>query len=255
MSKEIFLERMTWKDVQTAVTDGRVVAVVIGSTEQHGPHLPLGTDCYIPLGIIERVAAKINLVITPPITYGYYSQVRSGGAGEFFPGTTSVRSSTLVGLITDIVEAFVRHGFRRFLILSGHYENSQLIGEGVQNARKASPETNIRALVVNWWELIPAETMREVYGNNFPGWEIEHAAIAETSMLMYLRPELVRTQNIRDYDMPRRIAYDVIPPPDDTIPGSGVPSKASPASKEKGEALVSAAVKGIVEAVNRDLVG
>jgi creatinine amidohydrolase len=254
VSKEIFVERMTWKEVQQAISEGCVVALIIGSTEQHGPHLPLGTDCYIPLGIAERTASKIKMIIAPVIAYGYYSQVRSGGSGEKFPGTTSVRSATLVGLVTDIMEAFIRHGFRRFLILSGHYENSPLIGEAIQSAMNSSGRTDVRTLLVNWWELIPPETLNDVYENNFPGWEIEHAAIAETSMLMTLKPELVRAEHIRDYDKPRRVVYDIIPPPKDIIPTSGVPSKASTASKQKGEALVRAAVERLVEAVNKDLI-
>jgi creatinine amidohydrolase len=245
---------MTWKEVQDAVSENRVVTIVVGSTEQHGPHLPLGTDSYIPLGIAERAASKIRMVIAPPVTYGYYSQVRSGGGGENFPGTTSVRSSTLVGLITDLIEAFIRHGFQRFLILSGHYENSPLIGESVQRALTSSGRTNVRTLLVNWWELIPPETLNEVYENNFPGWEIEHAAIAETSMLMALRPELVRIDQIRDYKIPRKVAYDIIPPAEDTIPEAGVPSKATPATKEKGEILIRTAVEKLVEAVNKDLI-
>jgi creatinine amidohydrolase len=245
---------MTWKEVRKAASEGYLLTLVIGSTEQHGPHLPLGTDVYIPLGIAERVASRIKMIIAPPITYGYYSQVRSGGGGEKFSGTTSVRSSTLVGLVTDIMEAFIRHEFRKFVILSGHYENSQLIGESVQNAMKSSGNTDARTLVVNWWDLIPAEVLMEVYGGNFPGWETEHAAIAETSMMMTLKPELVRTEQIHDYDMARRLAYDIIPPPTDIIPESGVPSKPSTASRDKGEALVLAAVDKLAEAINKDLI-
>ncbi len=121
MAKEIFIERMTWREVQKAASTGYIVALVIGSTE----HLPLGTDVYIPLGIAERVASNVNAIIAPPITYGYYSQMRSGGVGENFPGTTSVRSSTLIGLITDVLEAFIKHDFKKFILLIGHYENSR----------------------------------------------------------------------------------------------------------------------------------
>ena len=253
MTKEIFLEKMTWKETREAASEGYALALVVGSTEQHGPHLPLGTDVYIPLGIAERVASRANVIIAPPITYGYYSQVRSGGGGERFPGTTSVRSSTLVALTTDVMEAFIRHGFRKFLILTGHYENSQLVQEGVSNAINSSGRKDLRAVAVNWWELIPTETLNEIYENNFPGWEVEHAAIAETSIMMFLKPELVRGDEIRGYPLPTRLDYDLIPPTDELIPKSGVPSKLSPASKEKGELLVRVATDRITEIVKRDL--
>jgi creatinine amidohydrolase len=244
---------MTWKEVGKAVSEDYILTLVVGSTEQHGPHLPVGTDVYIPLGIAEKVASRIKTVIAPPVTYGYYSQVRSGGGGEKFPGTTSVRSSTLVGLITDVMEAFIRHGFRRFIILSGHSENSELIGEGVGNATRLSGDKEVRTLVVNWWDLISIETLNAIYDNNFPGWEIEHAAIAETSMMMALKPELVRTEQIHDYNLPRRLTYDVIPPPKGIIPEQGVSAKVGAASKGKGEVLVLEAVDRLVEAVNKDL--
>ncbi|MFI5450396.1 MAG: creatininase [Candidatus Bathyarchaeia archaeon] len=253
MAKEIFLERMTWKETQQAVSEGYALALIIGSTEQHGPHLPLGTDVYIPLGIAERVASRVNVIIAPPITYGYYSQVRSGGGGERFPGTTSVRSSTLVALTTDIMEASIRHGFRKFMILTGHYENSQLVQEGVQNAMRSSGQNDLRTVAVNWWELIPTKTLNEIYENDFPGWEVEHAAIAETSIMMFLKPELIRTDQIRDYPLPTRLDYDIIPATDEVIPKSGVPWKLSPASKQKGELLVRVAVDRITEIVKRDL--
>ena len=252
MVREIFIERMTWTEVQKAAADGYLVALVIGSTEQHGPHLPLGTDVYIPLGIAERVSANVNVIIAPPITYGYYSQVRSGGGGEKFAGTTSVRSSTLVGLITDVIEAFIKHEFKKFILLIGHYENYPLAAESVHIALKSSGRTDIRTLIVNWWELIPSKVLSEVYGNNFPGWETEHAAIAETSMMMALKPELLRTKEIRDYDPPRKTDYDIIPAPDDIIPKMGVPWKITPASKEKGEVLIQTAVNRIIEMLRKE---
>ena len=252
MTKEVLMEKMTWKDVQEAQSENSIIAIAIGSTEQHGLHLPLCTDVYIPLGIAERVASRVKMIIAPSITYGYYSQVRSGGGGEKFPGTTSLRSATLVQLMTDVLDALMRHGFKRFLILSGHYENSQLIGESVQKARE-SHTNDVRALVVNYWELIPSRIINEVYGNDFPGWEVEHAGIAETSMMMALRPDLVKAELIQDNTSVRRLEYDIIPPPAEIIPKNGVPWKASLATREKGEALIHEAVDKIVEAVNKDL--
>jgi creatinine amidohydrolase len=252
MTKEVLVENMTWKEIRKAQSDDCIIAIVVGSTEQHGPHLPVSTDVHIPLGIAKAIASKLNVIIAPPIPYGHYSQVRSGGGGERFPGTTSLRSSTLVQLLTDIIDAFMHHGFRKFLILNGHYENYQLIGESVQKAIES--RNNARALIVNYWELIPTKTIEEVYGNNFPGWEIEHAGVAETSMMMALKPELVKRELIQDNKPPRRPEYDIVPPPDDTIPRNGVPWKPSPATKEKGEKLLHVAVEKIIQALKLDLI-
>ncbi|HYW02121.1 MAG TPA: creatininase [Candidatus Acidoferrum sp.] len=252
MAREVFIERMSWTEVQKAAAEGYIVTLPIGSTEQHGPHLPLGTDVFIASGIAEKVASKVNMIIAPPISYGYYSQVRSGGGGERFPGTTSVGSSTLVGLISDVVGAFIKNDFKKLILLIGHFENYPLAAEGLQIALKSSGRTDVRALIVNWWELIPPEVLSEIYGRDFPGWETEHAAIAETSMMMALNPELVRTEVIRDYDLPRKTDYDIIPAPNDVIPKMGVPWKVTPASKRKGEVLIQTAVNRITEIVSKE---
>ena len=107
--------------------------------------------------------------------------------------------------------------------------------------------------MLNYWELIPTEIINEVYGSDFPGWEIEHAGVAETSMMMALRPELVRAELIRDNPPARKLEYDIIPPPEDIIPKNGVPWKASLATRGKGEALIRAAVDKIVDAITKDL--
>lgn len=252
VEKEVFMDRMSWKDLEKAIAEDYIIALAIGSTEQHGPHLPLGVDVFGTLGIVERVARKVKMVIAPPITYGYYSQPRSGG-GQTFIGTTSVSSSTLLGLIYDLMTEFLRHGFKKILIVNGHYENAPFISEGLEKAIADSGRKDVKAMIINWWEPIPKEVVDKVFPEGFPGWDVEHASVVETSIMMVLKPELVQTDKIRDNEAERRIPYDIIPTPPEVIPKSGVLWRATLASKDKGELVIETAVDKIVEAIEKDL--
>jgi len=246
------MDRMSWKDLEKAASGGYVLTLVVGSTEQHGPHLPLGVDVFIPMGIAERVAKNIKGIVAPPITYGYYSQPRSGG-GQTFIGTTSVSSSCLLSLITDIMTEFLRHGFRKFLIINGHFENMPIISEGVEKALDPTNRSHVKVLILNYWDLITEDVIEKVFHKDFPGWDVEHASIAETSMMMLLRPDIVQMDKATDDMAQRRLRYDVIPPPKEILTKSGVLWKATLASREKGQLLLDTAVREIVAAVKRDL--
>jgi len=87
------MENMTWLDVKQAVEEEKVLIIIVGSIEQHGPHLPINTDLVIPYEIAKRVTENSSSLVAPPLTYGYKSKPRSGG-GESFPGTVSLNGDT-----------------------------------------------------------------------------------------------------------------------------------------------------------------
>src|SRR5689334_20970217 len=92
------LANMTWEEVDAAVARGAGIILVAAATEQHGPHLPLGTDSIIGTELALEVARGLDLVVAPTLTYGYRSRPLSGG-GQRFPGTTSVRATTLIAVV------------------------------------------------------------------------------------------------------------------------------------------------------------
>ncbi len=96
------MEDMTWPEVKAAADAGLPVIVPVGSTEQHGPHLPLNTDAVIPQAIALEAAKLTPLVVAPPIHYGAMSRPLSGG-GETFPGTVSLRADTLISTIREVL--------------------------------------------------------------------------------------------------------------------------------------------------------
>ena len=111
----VLMAEMTRPEYEARVRDS-VVIVPVCSTEQHGPHLPLGADAIQVTAIALRVAERLDAIVAPTIPYGYRSAPRSGG-GEIFPGTTSLTGETLTLVARDVLRALVRHGARRIVVL------------------------------------------------------------------------------------------------------------------------------------------
>jgi len=225
---------MTWQEYEKEVPN-RVILLPVGSLEQHGPHLPLSVDIVIPTNFARMVDEEVGCVVLPTIAYGYKSQPTSGG-GQLFPGTTSLDANTLINLVLDILRETYRHGGRKFVLINGHYENEAFIIEAVDLFLRSAQDVKI--LILSWWNLVSDDMVDYLFeGAGFPGWDTEHAAITETSLMLYFAPELVREDAIIDDQGDWKPAYAIFPPPSNIIPKSGVLYKATYGSKEKGEKL------------------
>lgn len=244
------LAEMTWPEIRDAAAASLPVAVTIGSTEQHGPHLPVSTDVLLPLGVLRTVAEHVPLVIAPPIHYGARSRALSGG-GETFPGTLSLRGTTLMDTVEDVVLALARSGFRQICLQCWHWENRGFLWEPCHLAHEAYPEIRI-LLLENAMPDFSPEALTELFPDGFPGWDVEHASIMETSMMMVLHPELVREDRIIDDEAARHPSWDVIPAPPDFIPASGVLWHPSVSTPELGRKFIDAAATRVIEALRTE---
>jgi creatinine amidohydrolase len=246
------ISEMTWPDYHAAIADA-VVILPVGSIEQHGPHLPLGTDAIQVAAIAERVGRELPGLVASTIPYGYRSGARTGG-GEIFPGTTSLSGQALTLVVRDILTALLRHGARRIAVLDGHYENDMFLNEAMHLVLPAGGRTDVRIVKVLWADAIDAETLDRAWPNGFPGWALEHAAHLETSVISAIRPDLVRRDQLASGGGVSLPAYDIYPQPAGMVPRSGVLSNPSQASERDGRLLVDRAVAGLVEILRRELV-
>lgn len=246
------METMTWPEVQEAVKGGYVPVWPIGATEQHGPHLPLATDTILPLEIAKRAAQEIRLVIPPPLTFGCKSKARSGG-GQSFPGTTSLDGVTLMGVVREVVSELRRHGFRQLVVLNWHMENTNFVWEGIEQARQNGrlPDCQIMS-IDSLTGAFRQDELSWLFEDGFSGWDVEHAALVETSLMLALRPDLVRTEKIGDDAPAEHPWYDLIPEPPSHVPSSGVLARATPAAQGKGERLAQMMVARLVEAITKE---
>lgn len=111
------LDTLTWPAVRDYLERDDRVIVVFGSTENNGPHLPLGSDTLAAMAVAEQAADRTGVVIAPTIPWGN-SSVNMG-----FPGTIALDPRLLSDLIGGICSSLAFHGFRRFAVVSGHYGN------------------------------------------------------------------------------------------------------------------------------------
>jgi len=242
----MLLEEMTWEEVKKSIQEGCLLIVPIGSIEQHGPHLPVATDLYSVHEIAKEISGKVNALVAPPIYYGYAKSMRA------FPGTVSIEGNTLVVLVRDIVKEFIRQGFNKILVVSGHYENQPFINEAVEIAIEEHPTSDNKVVVTNWWDLIPTHVARDIIPGEWQGWEGVHASLAETSLALVLKPELVRTDRIVDDQPEERLPYEVFPVQSDRLPRTGVMSRTKSSSKGIGERLKNEVVNKLLWLIQKE---
>jgi len=239
----MLLETMTYPEVGECIEGGVPLILPVGAIEQHGPHLPLGTDGFIPHEIAKRVASRRRLIVAPPVFYGAYSRPRTGG-GRHFPGSVGLAGRTLEATVGTLLADWMRQGFTRIVVLNGHFENAWTLLEAVEGAIEPHVETH-RALLINWWDQVGPDDVTRIFGDAFPGWEAEHASITETSMMEYLRPDLVRTELKAEGGAKRLTTYDVFPPTEDILWPNGIGYSAVPASADLGRQLADLLVERV----------
>lgn len=243
------LDAHTYRD--WAAGEHSTVILPAGAFEQHGPHLPLGTDAILSSTIAEAVASRIGAKVAEPLSYGYKSQQKSGG-GDHLPGTVSLDAAALIAQARCIMAGFLRQGIRHLVVLNGHYENYQFLyeaadlaladagagagaGPGRGPGHDAGPAPSI--LLLSYWDYVSEDTLAAVYPEGFPGWDIEHGGVLETSLMLHLRPELVAMDRAVSHppaDLPR---FDRLPVVSSRTPDTGCLSAPDGSSAEKGRLL------------------
>ncbi|MGG6264725.1 creatininase [Leptolyngbya sp. AN03gr2] len=242
---------LSWVEYQQRVKDSSIVLIPCGALEQHGPHLPLGTDALLSSAIAQGVAEQINGIVAPTFSYGYKSQPKSGG-GQHFPGTTSLDGHTLSQMLRDVIREFARQGVKHIVVLDGHYENQWFLTEGIDLALREIGQTNLRVMRLEYWDFLNEKTLATAFPEGFPGFALEHAAVMETSLMLHYYPDLVRLHLIPDEKPADFPPYDLYPPRLEWVPASGVLSSAKTATADKGTLMSNQVIESIAAAVRHE---
>jgi creatinine amidohydrolase len=235
---------MSWPEIREAVTRDPVVVLPVGTTEQHGYHLPLMVD-YLCAGSVARAAVEAvapNAILMREVPYSFNEHHLD------FPGTIAIDAHTIIDYITCIGTSLAHHGFRHILLFNGHGSNVPFLDVA---ARLISNRTDAICAMTSWWSVLKPEDLawRE---SRFPG-GMGHACELETSMLLHLRPDLVdMSQAVDEMDTPQRsenIWWDLAGSSGITFQEhfsrntiSGVHGQALLATEEKGRRVFDAAV-------------
>jgi creatinine amidohydrolase len=139
MANEIWMERMTWQEVEQAIQEGYdTVLLIAGSIEQHGPHLPLGTDTILGYAMADTIARKMGKTLVAPV-------VRPGLSEHHmqFSGSLTLSRPTFQAMVSEIVQSLVRHGFKRVAITYSHGGNETALAEIMPQLANAYPQVDI----------------------------------------------------------------------------------------------------------------
>jgi creatinine amidohydrolase len=241
------LARLTWPEAKQALERVRLALVPVGSCEQHGPHLTLDTDIAIASSLARRLADDLGelALLCPPLGYGL-SEHHLG-----FPGTLTLRPSTLAGFIADVVESLAHWGIRRVLVVNGHGGNVDCIRLAARTARR---DHGSLVAGVMWAQLAADETAQRARSDRYG-----HACEIETSVAMVVAPGSLHGDRIAE---PRpRATADVLtdaprafvdrPTWFDEWTENGALGDPRLATEEIGEAVVAVAHRRALEFAHR----
>lgn len=184
----LFLDRMTWPEIAEQIRNGRdTVVVPFGSTEQHGRHLPLGTDSVIGDELGRGMAEALDAFLAPTMRFGCSEHHLA------FAGTISITEDTFRNVVRDIVSSLCRHGFRRIILLPTHGGNFAPLKQAVVQIGPVVEGTRILAFTDLDGLLGAACRSSSKFGVN-PVRSGAHSGEWETSVMLHLRSEEVNME-------------------------------------------------------------
>jgi creatinine amidohydrolase len=235
------LDELTMAEIKGKVNTKSIVILPIGIIEEHGNHLPLATDSLQVEYIAERVAEKLgnNVFIAPSLRYGVCVST------DKFPGSISLSFDTMRALIYDILAGFVKNGFRKIILLSGHGGRAHLQVLRLA-AERVVEEKSVKILVLCDYELLYEPKGREFLKSlKIPDWDAHGGAI-ETSRILALRKDLVKGKGIKS--KPKIPKYLIMKGIEKKFT-SGIIGDSTIASAEKGKKINDWVVNEIIKLV------
>ena len=172
-----YLPHMSWLEVEEALTRTDVALIPVGSIEQHGKHLPLGTDFLAAQEACKLIAQRTDVLVTPVVMAGISAHHMG------FAGSLTLSPETFEQVIFETAEALIHHGIRKIAIYNGHGGNAASVANVIN---RINNETVAAAVNLGEIELPPRESP-------VPSLAVDsHAGVGETSWMLFLTPQLVQ---------------------------------------------------------------
>lgn len=233
----MILQQSTWAEVEAYLARSKGVIVPIGSTEQHGPNGPIGTDAICPEVVALGVETVEDVLVAPTLAYGMAQHHLA------FPGTISLKPATLLLMLKDVISSLARHGFERIYFLNGHGGNIATVTAAFSEIYAEQGAAAPRLKLHNWF-LGPRvrKLSKELYGDS----EGSHATPSEISLAWHAWPQAVKDVEITPKIAPRGAIRDA----EDyrrQFPDGRIGSDPSLSSLEHGARIFDASVKDVRE--------
>jgi creatinine amidohydrolase len=224
-----------------ATQDGSVLVIPVGSIEQHGYHMPVGTDTILVDAVArlgsERVMDDVPLLVTPPVWSGYSPHHMP------FGGTITLDHDDMMDMIEQLADAALDNGFDSLLLLNGHGGNDSLVSSATSTIGTDHPEAEVLGLT---YFQLATSFIDSIRDSELGG--MGHAGEFETSLMLHLRPELVKEDQMEGTEMDEPYPQGI----DDLVAGgplsvyrdfdeyseSGAIGDPTVASAEKGEKIL-----------------
>jgi len=245
--KKVLLSELTLHDVREYLKTKYTIIVPVGSTEQHGEHLPFTVDTQIATEVAKRVAQRIGAIVAPPVYYGL------SAAHMGFPGSAWLSMDTFRRVIEDISVSFAKSGFKRIIWLNGHYCNQPALFVActdITGTAKVPEDTKVYGF--SYWLALPGEELGK-YLSWEAGW---HANVGETSIMLAIDSDVVDMKRApTEWPVLAKkslLVLDVISAAEGCwkdITRSGIWGDAKEATKEKGEEYLEKIVEGVAKAI------
>jgi creatinine amidohydrolase len=235
---DVFIERMSWPEVEAALAAGRRRAIVCAaSTEQHGPHLPEATDALLGAAYAEGLARALGDALVAPIIRPACSEHHMG-----FAGSLTISETLLMDLLDAYLASLRRHGFERFVVMSSHGGNYPVLArwERERPAPDAVVISDIRVFDAGF------EAIRRFGRTDTAG---PHAEVLETSMMLHLHPELVHMERAEPGFTGESTLEDVLTRGMRALTPNGVIGDPVGATAEMGAAVLEAVVLSLQQHV------
>ena len=236
----------TWPEIETYLTKSKGIVIPIGSVEQHGPTGLIGTDAICPEVIAATAAEQAGFLVGPTFSVGCAQHHLA------FPGSMTLRPSTMIAVVLDWVNSLARHGFQRLYFLNGHGGNIATLEAGFAEVYAQSSfqsrqggGTPVVCRLQNWWEL---DGVPDLCASLYGAADGDHATASEVAVTYAAYPDHIKQA---------KLDPEIAPTGDFTdaadyrarFPDGRIGSNPGLANAEDGRRLVSAATTALIKDV------
>lgn len=233
----------TWQEAEDYLRAQTGIIVPIGSVEQHGPNGLIGTDHLCAEVVAKGVGDQIGAMVAPTLAYGM-SQHHLG-----FKGSATLRPSTLMLVVRDVVESLATHGFTHFFFINGHGGNVASVTAGFDELYAARSLGHAERPVkcrMTFWSAGPRG--RQLAETLYPGVNGGHATASEVSLAQFYQPDAIKQAQMTPHVAPTAPQFFAAADYRARFPDGRIGSAPSLSSPEHGKLLYEAAVADMTEA-------